>query len=726
MGISDLLPHLPGGGKNNYHHSFLKLGFEGKVVPFDAAGALWQFASHHAWDYLRGNYTPALNEWGNLLVYLRSICKWKLVVYLDGSENIHKTPEIERRARRAENAREHNDLIGQIKNTPEYITKAHCLCTFLRINVSVSAFEADPQVVHASIPHSLIPVSGDSDLLAYRKSEEKVVTKVVIVKGYKNEWHRMITLGDDTPAGDYPLNDLYRKHGKITIQLYAACTGCDFTTHPSGINGIGYETFIKLVSTIAEGELSATSLAAVIWKEKQNIALKAGFMSSKAVEQHLQDIVNIYSSGKVYDNDANIIDMTTGDIITEATSESKLHMRGDVNSKTRREHPPEFVDELNNTDWSQFIHATAANTSTIRGVTLPAGKEIHQCNVTQLSDFVAARGGKISIKKPELITAASCYQFLEDEVPKKYVDRHPDPNGSLFAKIDTSGTRAIGDILRDLAFNNAMLGASNTYQLVLMTYQLYRDGMFEDKHDNIARTAPELPESFIYREFCGIGQSISQKNIGDALKRCFYETENTYHGIAFVPETNKVIMLSKAHASMARDEKTRNQTADGEAPKKKEYLVIMELFYEPTDEMDDKHDLGIFVRMGHHYCAQCVAGQAKCRHLPERLWYQFHQWTPERHGIERPSTIDVCGWAHGGRVLGCEVRQKIYNQQTVKYMGTIEEQNAKMKRGVKRDCTEGNSCDYKVHRSSAKQNPSSFQFAYERTRKLFKLLREQP
>ena len=77
-------------------------------------------------------------------------------------------------------------------------------------------------------------------------------------------------------------------------------------------------------------------------------------------------------------------------------------------------------------------------------------------------------------------------------------------------------------------------------------------------------------------------------------------------------------------------------------------------------------------------------------------------------------------------MLGCEVRQKIYNQQTVKYMGTIEEQNAKMKRGVKRDCTEGNSCDYKVHRSSAKQNPSSFQFAYERTRKLFKLLREQP
>ena len=48
---------MPGGGKNNYHHSFLKLGFEGKVVPFDAAGALWQFASHHAWDYLRGNYT---------------------------------------------------------------------------------------------------------------------------------------------------------------------------------------------------------------------------------------------------------------------------------------------------------------------------------------------------------------------------------------------------------------------------------------------------------------------------------------------------------------------------------------------------------------------------------------------------------------------------------------------------------------------------------------------
>ena len=47
--------------------------------------------------------------------------------------------------------------------------------------------------------------------------------------------------------------------------------------------------------------------------------------------------------------------------------------------------------------------------------------------------------------------------------------------------------------------------------------------------------------------------------------------------IVFVPNTNKVISLSKAIVSMARNEKTRNQTKEGETPKKKEYLVIMDL-----------------------------------------------------------------------------------------------------------------------------------------------------
>lgn len=74
MGIDDLLPRLPGGGSNDYKHSFYGALDKGSTVPLDAASALWQFAARHASDYLRGNLTPALVEWSRFLNNLRSIC----------------------------------------------------------------------------------------------------------------------------------------------------------------------------------------------------------------------------------------------------------------------------------------------------------------------------------------------------------------------------------------------------------------------------------------------------------------------------------------------------------------------------------------------------------------------------------------------------------------------------------------------------------------------------
>ena len=73
---------------------------------------------------------------------------------------------------------------------------------------------------------------------------------------------------------------------------------------------------------------------------------------------------------------------------------------------------------------------------------------------------------------------------------------------------------------------------------------------------------------------------------------------------------------------MAKDEKTRNKSDDGET-KKMEYLLMMELEYAATNEVKDGHSLGIFTKLGRSYCTACVAGQGACRHRPERLWYQF-------------------------------------------------------------------------------------------------------
>ena len=190
-----------------------------------------------------------------------------------------------------------------------------------------------------------------------------------------------------------------------------------------------------------------------------------------------------------------------------------------------------------------------------------------------------------------------------------------------------------------------------------------------------------------------------------------------------VPDSKRVIILSKAPASMSTDEKTRKKTYEDEPPKKKEYLVFMELIYKSTNDIENGHGLGVFVQMGRTYCANCVAGRGKCRHLTERLWYQFHHWTHDRLGIDRPRTLDVCSWAPGGKALVSDVRKKIYEQQSVRYERSIKAQLKKTKRGAKRNCTEGLSCDYELHRNRSKQGPQPGRFTAERCADLFRTLR---
>ena len=70
MGINDLLSHLPGDGQNEYHNSCYDLKVGGTDVVFDDASVLWQFDVNHAWDHLRDNHLPALQEWAHFLLYL--------------------------------------------------------------------------------------------------------------------------------------------------------------------------------------------------------------------------------------------------------------------------------------------------------------------------------------------------------------------------------------------------------------------------------------------------------------------------------------------------------------------------------------------------------------------------------------------------------------------------------------------------------------------------------
>ena len=116
--------------------------------------------------------------------------------------------------------------------------------------------------------------------------------------------------------------------------------------------------------------------------------------------------------------------------------------------------------------------------------------------------------------KPNLVAAVKDYQFLEAEVEASYVDRNPNPNGLLFARVDTSGTRRIGEILKDLK-SSCSDSDDKTRDLIWETQQLFECGLFDDQYDNISRVAPELSESFIYKQSCYIG---SQFTVSDSIE----------------------------------------------------------------------------------------------------------------------------------------------------------------------------------------------------------------
>ena len=474
----------------------------------------------------------------------------------------------------------------------------------------MSAYEADPKATHIALANQYaVPITGDSDLLAYGPSgkvdEEAKLSRLVVVHSWRTEIYRVIDLNSDVAPGKLPLYDLYRKHGRIAFQLYAACAGCDFTERERGIPGIGIKAFLHLASSI-QGPLTSQSLGCAIWESPFDLT-EIGIKSSSDVVCYLQSIVTIFTDGPIYDEDSNVINLS-GKLLVPADTTSKKHMRGELHSRSREAFCDKLKKEIEALDCSQLLHKSAADASTIRGVCLPDGKQPNQCTVAQLRDFIAARGGKISMNRPELIKTVRQYQFIEKQVRKRYVERNADPNGELFAKFNTSGTRPVGDVLADV-HRVYSAGSHWAKSLVCDAMQLFRDGLFDGRFDNIARIAPELKESLIYREFAHVGQSKEQKSIGDAFKRCLEQSKASYHAIAFVPNSNRVIILSKAHASMNTDEKTRKNTEEGERPDKDEYLILLDLAYMPTKMMEDGHDLGIFVKLNASFCTSCVAGQ---------------------------------------------------------------------------------------------------------------------
>ena len=681
-------------------HSFIRLNFRNQKVPVDAGSLLWQCAAEQASEYLGGNYRPALKQLQDILLYWKNICQWDAELIFDGRPNPCKAPEDARRKERRERARSEEDgsLRAQVRNDEHYTALAIQLCKFHSIRYKVAAYEADPQTVVAS---GHVSVTADSDLVALHPGQ-----KVVIVASFIHEIFRLVDTSAVVTEGQYPLMDLFNKYGDIVWHLHAACLGCDFSDHPSGIKGIGFEKYVSAVRNV-DGSLTARSLAASLIDLYGAVIKEAGYASEDALVDQLQQVVDAYSTkALIYDESANIRNME-GMMLQPSSEDNKKHMRGDLNCKTLAPLSDEVKADMDSIDFATMANNTQADLSNIRGVQLPEGKTIVTMNCSELRDFISARGGTVDMVLDEMKVLAKQYQLLESEVPRKYFDRHRDVTSSLYRQIDTGVKVPIGNILASVASDPSFNNEPDLKDLFRLTLDLYRRGEFDDSYSNIARFAPELPETVIYRTFGKIGGSTEQKSIGDALARCQSLNDAPYHALAMIPEQNKAIILAKAVASMAKDEKTRKDTKDGEKPKWKEYLVVLEMAYERTNEISDKHSLGRFTKLLRHVCVGgCVAGRGLCRHKAEKMWFQFFHWTEDRRGIERPTTLDACPWSPGGKPREDRVTAGLAAQEAKKMPRTLEEGKAKLERKAMRNCTEGLSAKHQPHVSSAKQKGS--------------------
>eukprot|EP00985_Skeletonema_marinoi_P002300 scaffold959_cov156-Skeletonema_marinoi.AAC.1 len=154
-----------------------------------------------------------------------------------------------------------------------------------------------------------------------------------------------------------------------------------------------------------------------------------------------------------------------------------------VLTKRWRERGSKLIQQKN------LLRKTAANESNIRGAKLPENKSPEQCTLQELRDFLIARGGKATITKRNAIPEVKRFLLIEKQSGiMQLVDRNPNPNGLLYADVNTSGKLHVRVILDEMLKKASQTDEDQcSYNLIRDTYQLYEQGLFDDTYDNIAR-----------------------------------------------------------------------------------------------------------------------------------------------------------------------------------------------------------------------------------------------
>ncbi|KAL7552027.1 hypothetical protein ACHAWF_017125 [Thalassiosira exigua] len=694
MGIKKLLGQLPGGKAEDTRRGFGNLKIlrnKNRPVDIDTGTLIFACTLKHRVAHNAGNYEPAAREFQRILITI-NLEKWDYCCVFDGRPPIEKQHEHQRRKDRNEGS---DDAIT-INST--FIAMCSKVCNRYFANYVVGPSEADMQVGRRR--EGTVAVCRDADLIAYG---HKIV---VIVDSYSNEEYRVIDMEAPVDAemkDTLPLYFYYRRFGLRVIHWWAAVMGCDISVNENGILYAGPKAFFKALRSldhVPSSDLSTLNFANAL-REHVGAACRLSWGVHQLAAE-LDRVAKLFTSdGTYYDDDGNVLKIT-GELVRERSRATVRHMRGDLDPKTGAEFTASQKAEINAIECHNLLHNSAARRSSLRGLSLPEGREnVESCRVEELKAMLVVRGGSVTSKegralnRGELVQLVKAYMSMESQNQKHttYFNRTRVNNG-IFANIDTSVRRTVPQIVQSLV--NCDEFEPSLHQFFVYIQLLLTNERFSHDYGSIALEAPELQEKFIHESFFHVGESTNQKNITSGLTKVLEMDKLIYHANAWSEDGKSLYILSKQVASQVRDAKTRKKTAHGEKPLSSEYLVMMQLLVSATTVESHGHTLGIISRIMRSYCGSCVAGCGMCYHRGALLWMQHMHWG-EGRPTPKPTTSGFCPWIPGGRSKRNNTTLKPASTLIVeKLPRSNAEAQAKLDRGRKHNLREGLGASYDV------------------------------
>jgi hypothetical protein len=393
----------------------------------------WLFAS----QVYHGDFTRAIEKLMSFLAYYKSE-GLNLYYVLDGQENPDKGPESFRRKNRREEANSRilaalengespsmSDYRTCITNTTRYIVLVAGLLDHMRLPYSVAPEEADG--ILAALAMDGVVISKDFDVLAHGAQKKLSVENG---GGWASGDAYMTVLEEQVEENDTEpgLKQVFGKHGRDGIVYFGMATGCDFTPQASGILGMGASSVCKALMSLPY-PLSPASFAAYVVSNVDSFRqMPLGFrrdvvlVGDELQNEYVDPVIKAFNRAVYYEKDCNVVRLTTGDMVTMATDETREHARGQRDPKSGL---PFSEDERELLD--SFKYAALGKSIVHHDKERVASHSIPDdfstaWTVPELQAAVAARGGSVTHCKPKLIDIVQAMKDLEAEFDPIIID----------------------------------------------------------------------------------------------------------------------------------------------------------------------------------------------------------------------------------------------------------------------------------------------------------------